>query len=242
MKSKIMMLKCLTNLHVGNGDVNYNIVDNEVEKDPVLGYPTIHSTGVKGALREYLKGSVDETKLNAVFGGSESQGQVKILAAEMLALPMRASGGNAAYYLVTTDEAIERFCSLYESFGCGEVTRTYADVSGAAAEGVELTRSVVLEGICDTPLYLMKDSAFRNISLPIIARNKLDNGISKNLWYEEYVSHESLFYFAALAEDSADEAMNCLLGQIKDKIVQFGGNASVGYGLCKVSVIGENHE
>ena len=30
MKSAIVELKCITNLHVGNGDVNYNIIDNEV--------------------------------------------------------------------------------------------------------------------------------------------------------------------------------------------------------------------
>jgi len=45
---------CLTNLHVGSGDINYNIVDNEVERDPVTGLPMIHASGVKGALREYF--------------------------------------------------------------------------------------------------------------------------------------------------------------------------------------------
>ena len=46
----------MTNMHVGNGDVNYNIIDNEVEKDPVTGYPTINASGVKGALREFFNG------------------------------------------------------------------------------------------------------------------------------------------------------------------------------------------
>ena len=56
MAAIIVNLECMTNMHVGNGDVNYNIIDNEVEKDPVTGYPTINASGVKGALREFFNG------------------------------------------------------------------------------------------------------------------------------------------------------------------------------------------
>lgn len=50
----VLKLKCLTNMQMGGGDVNYNVVDIEVEKDPVTGYPTMNASGVKGALREYF--------------------------------------------------------------------------------------------------------------------------------------------------------------------------------------------
>ena len=53
MTANIYLLECLTNLHVGSGEVNYNIVDNEVERDVVTNYPTINSSGVKGALRAH---------------------------------------------------------------------------------------------------------------------------------------------------------------------------------------------
>ena len=55
MAAIIVNLECMTNMHVGNGDVNYYIIDYEVEKDPVTGYPTINASGVKGAFREYFK-------------------------------------------------------------------------------------------------------------------------------------------------------------------------------------------
>lgn len=45
-------LSCLTNLHVGSGEANFNIVDREVETDPVTGLPIIHASGLKGALRD----------------------------------------------------------------------------------------------------------------------------------------------------------------------------------------------
>ena len=35
MKTVFYKIDCLTNLHVGSGEVNYNIIDNEVEKDAV---------------------------------------------------------------------------------------------------------------------------------------------------------------------------------------------------------------
>ena len=41
MKSIVYILETITNLHVGNGDINYNIIDNEVEKD-LNGYPIIN--------------------------------------------------------------------------------------------------------------------------------------------------------------------------------------------------------
>ena len=43
MNAYIVQLQCITNMHVGNGDVNYNIIDNEVEKDPVTNYPVINA-------------------------------------------------------------------------------------------------------------------------------------------------------------------------------------------------------
>ena len=63
MAAILVWLECITNMHVGNGDVNYNIIDNEVERDPVNHYPTIHSSGVKGALREYFEKKVEKVPI-----------------------------------------------------------------------------------------------------------------------------------------------------------------------------------
>ena len=62
-------IDCITNLHVGSGDLNYNIVDNEVERDAVTGYPVIHASGLKGALREHFSKKKDlPFKIVDVFG------------------------------------------------------------------------------------------------------------------------------------------------------------------------------
>ena len=74
----------------------------------------------------------------------------------------------------------------------------------------------------------------RMLPLPVSARNQLDNGISQNLWYEEVVPHETVFYLAVLSNGTmpGDQALESFDKVIKaDKLFQFGGNATIGYGL-----------
>ncbi|MDD6069236.1 MAG: RAMP superfamily CRISPR-associated protein, partial [Clostridiales bacterium] len=90
MKTFLIKMECLTNLHVGNGDVNYNIVDNEVEKDYATGSPVINSSGIKGAFRSYFSTADGET-VTAWFGSSPKEkenhqrGKLKFIGAALLA-------------------------------------------------------------------------------------------------------------------------------------------------------------
>ena len=61
--------------------------------------------------------------------------------------------------------------------------------------------------------------------MPIIARNKLDNGESVNLWYEQVLPSKSVL---GTIIECGDELVNALNG----KIIQIGANATVGYGYC----------
>ena len=83
---------------------------------------------------------------------------------------------------------------------------------------------------------VISEEEFRTIALPVLARNKLENGKSVNLWYEEVVPHKSLFSFVVLAEDADKALLDAFVEKVNGKIIQFGGNASIGYGLCKVTV------
>lgn len=78
-------------------------------------------------------------------------------------------------------------------------------------------------------------------ALPVIARNQLENGMSKNLWYEEVVPRETRFYtFISRPEKKENGSPNDLFSKTLDnnnKRVQVGGNATIGYGQC----IFENH-
>jgi len=75
--------------------------------------------------------------------------------------------------------------------------------------------------------------------LPVIARNKLENGQSKNLWYEQIVPRESNFATFVMFNSPTGNAIkdNVFSTNVDEKIVQFGGDSSIGYGYCEVKSI-----
>ena len=87
-----------------------------------------------------------------------------------------------------------------------------------------------------------EDEVVKACHLPVTARNQLDNGISKNLWYEEVVPHEALFYFFVLSDgtEEGDDALD-IFGELIDEnpLVQFGGNATIGRGLTELRAYGK---
>jgi CRISPR-associated protein Cmr4 len=85
---------------------------------------------------------------------------------------------------------------------------------------------------------LLSDADFEDLTsdyqLPLIARNNLENGQSKNLWYEQIMPRQSKFYTMITATKAGDTSFYDL---IKDQNVQIGANATIGYGLCKIKEI-----
>ena len=71
-----------------------------------------------------------------------------------------------------------------------------------------------------------------NDNLPIIARNAL--GVNTNLWYEQVVPSETIFY--AIIQEPNSALKDCMNG----KIIQIGANATIGYGYCEFSCIAES--
>ena len=207
----VFKIRCLTNLHVGSGDINYNIVDKEVEKDPVTGLPVIHASGIKGALLQHFK-DMDESIKNYIFGapgkGEVSKpGAYRFLDAQLLARPMRTENGSASCTNVTTAEILQNFLNSIEDFRGNSLGKMVPALNFGSSEFLA-TANVGVEGLPTAVLtaeqkqvgtwiekLIGKNYAFttnlRDYNLPIIARNNLENGISTNLWYEEFVPHGS---------------------------------------------------
>lgn len=251
------LITCLTNLHVGSEGVNYGVVDNLVQRDTISDIPVINSSSLKGALREYFKNKWEETdikneKLNYIFGpdstrnksekGESGIGHYKFFEARLLSLPLRSNV--KPYYNVTTKDLIDSINEIYTSLS-GEnvlISNPY--------ENKKVAKEIVkLEDWQTLANPQMEDNAniganiatfdtdtFKKVvkSLPVIARNKLDNGESKNLWYEEVVPRESRFVFCvSLTEKYKAEFEK----ELENAIVQIGGNASIGYGFTKITKI-----
>lgn len=245
--NRIFKIRCITNLHVGSGESNFNIIDNEVEKDAVTGYPTVHASGIKGALRDNDAILTDKTKEYYIFGKPEksdeagSGGNYKFFDAKLLSRPLRVSGDPMlAYIPVTTVTAINEFIETSALFGCNVGKTDKLDVNfgesnfisnvdnikieGEAASKYSGTDEAFLKSILGEKFAICK--SFDDYPLPIVARNKLDeNGISKNLWYEEFVPHTSTFWMIVLCPDS-----NFYL-DIESKPIQLGANSSTGKGF-----------
>jgi len=214
MTTYVFLIRTLTNLHAGGGDAGgYGVVDKLVQRDAATNLPTIHASSIKGALREYFTESkvLTAPEIERIFGASPKppkpgeerepkRGEYRFFSADLLALPEPQD--EAPHFRLRanakhTETLQKRFVHL-----------------GAA--GLELPLGA-LEGD-------LKELADE---LPVIARNYLDNGVSKNLWYEEVIPRESIFVTCFQADDD-------VLANLLDKnVLQLGGNATVGYGFCR---------
>lgn len=260
MNAIVYKIICLTNLHVGSGEANFDIIDKTVEKDPILMIPTINSSGVKGALRQhFVECGVEPKVITTIFGSSPKDsaevetvtktedgkekgkkdsktipGQVKFYQADLLARPARASMGDKSYYMVTSEAAIMQFYQKMEIFANSVNVFALTDCDEVGVEGITANKEIELLG---ESFKVIGDVDLRDMLLPVLARNQLEDGISNNLWYEEVVPHKSIFTFAVSSEDEA--VLNAFTEVLRKKqFVQFGANASIGYGLCRIEKIG----
>lgn len=255
MKTNLYTIECITNLHVGSGDVNFNLIDNEVQKDTVLNCPVIHASGVKGALRSWYE---QNKKLNVdfIFGSSHEnskdsgsqKGEYKFLEAMLLSRPVRVSKNSSGKYFylnATSIEVLNAYIDLnnalfpeekLESFSALEHALSGVEVEEVEGHSVSLAdmklKRRISEILGHDEWVVFNNKQFATIDLPVVARNYLEKGISKNLWYEEFVPHHSKFYMAVVYPNECHE-----LEEINNQVIQFGGNASIGYGLCKIKKV-----
>lgn len=233
----VFRLQALTNLHAGSGDSFYGAVDKLVQRDPATRRPTIHSHSLKGALREYFETELgfgpNSDFVKHVFGSSVSgdasaseQGNYRFFSADLLVLPVPDENPNAttAFHLETTIEVWEKLYEKINLLGGGHWT-------------AESLRKVFENGA-----NYQENGKFKNASeeLPVVARNQLDNGESQNLWYEELVSHESIFGFVVqipLDPENKDDLNRRVqfTSNLNGKVIQIGANATVGYGYCLIT-------
>jgi CRISPR-associated protein Cmr4 len=98
-----------------------------------------------------------------------------------------------------------------------------------------------LEKITGNNLAVFNASDFADLcnQLPVIARNQLENGISKNLWYEEVVPRFSHFFQFTLIPDEKNPTIDSFVKDLlnNENTFQIGANATIGYGYCKFNTL-----
>jgi len=264
MEAKLFTIKCMTNLHVGSNTEDYDIIDKKVQKDPLSKTPIIQSSGLKGALREHFKhhvlfsaGTNEEGLRNKIFGSEKANrsGQplmragFKILDAQLLFIPVRIIKGAKPFMLGTTKvllKQLEEICKWTElsplmNLTSADVKKNFTGNQKMETEYGEFNHYYECTIYNDVYQFVVieRDDLAAELfeNLPVIARNKLDNGESKNLWYEEVVPRNSVFYSVVLDNKIYPEINldSYFKAPLNEKIVQIGANASIGYGHCKIN-------
>lgn len=254
MSLKVYKIECITKLHVGSGDINYGVVDKEVEKDCVTEDPIIHASGIKGALRDKaISDDLGEENVVKIFGGNgensknTQKGSYKFFDAHLLCRPLRVGGNSSiASVKVTTPKIINKFIDTLDAFGYAHSYKKInvdfgeysflSDKEGICIEGDDKScKAGRISGEAQKTLesllgknYALSKKALKSFSLPVIARNNL--GKNRNLWYEEYVPEDSTFYTLIMGDDDVSYDVPA--------IVQLGGNSSIGYGFTKIKELG----
>lgn len=208
------------------------------------------STGISDDAVTTIFGS-DNAKGSEAGSDTLQQGRYIFYQAKLLALPIRSS--HELYYLAVTPPLISELIEDMTLHGIdtallddlkrlagmtGNEARYFSknhgkihleDISASHAGDTAPAHAIFGDRLAVLPV-----DAFARLAkeLPTVARNSLNNGISENLWYEEIVPREARFYLpvTALTEDS--ELLNGALANANN-LVQIGGNATVGFGLCQ---------
>jgi len=232
-KQSAWLITAKTKLHVGNENTsNYGLIDKAVQRDVLTGLPCINSSSLKGAINEYCTQVVrmdkdDRIKIFGVDKGnkkSETQkGAYTFFDGCLLLLPVQ--NDTTLYHWVTTRSILKWFKEQLDTFGI--------NIQGVTDEESLLEK--IKTQFKDHEIIVKEDAEMTDlcsdIELPIIARNRLEDGQSVNLWYEQVLPPETVFYTQILSDE------DILSKNIKDKIIQIGANATIGYGYCCLTEI-----
>ena len=263
--NKVYVIENVTNLHVGNGEANFGIVDNSVQRDVLTNYPIMHSSSLKGAVREYFEFyKNDKDFIRHIFGDEDKNpGNIKFNDAFLFGMPFRSK--DYPYVFCLSDMNIKMFLDVLDNFAVDiplkENLKNYvlldeikSNVS-TIIEDLEITKNDDLESLKEflqeENIAILPHKKFQELlkDLPVVARNKLNNGKSENLFYEEFVPRRSKFFtvfsFPVLDRVTDDtrfndkEKIKSFYQEFQEMIisetnlVQIGANASIGYGLCR---------
>lgn len=223
MKTHVVLITAKTNIHVGNENGGeFTIIDKAIQRDALTNLPCINSSSLKGAINEFCTNmlKMDADKRSKLFGSDKmnkkdnsQKGEAIFFDAKLLFLPQQDE--KTLYHYVTTADLLKMMADRVNLF-LPSFKYEKKELNG---KEVNVISNEKMDSLCS------------NDNLPIIARNTLENGESKNLWYEQVLPAETVFYTIIQEEG------NLLEGALDGKIVQIGANATIGYGYCMFDFI-----
>ncbi|GHS92107.1 type III-B CRISPR module RAMP protein Cmr4 [Bacteroidia bacterium] len=150
--------------------------------------------------------------------GDVIEDKVKDAFTELLSIPFDSEDKKAICFDTKLEGTIVEFYNVKTSFN-GKIS--------------DENLSILKSWLGGDFVWLDNNTFKKNIvgKLPIIARNHLENGQSTNLWYEEIIPRETIFYTFISAPEGK---LNKL--ELNKVVLQIGANASVGYGFSEIYI------
>jgi len=246
-KPLLFSITAKSNLHVGSGGENYGIIDNMIQRDPATNIPCINASSIKGALRDFFSHYITEhsemekteySKMERfIFGNPKkeedkdpakqeySEGNYKFLQGDLASIPVPQE--DVLFKLKTSQGLINHCAQNLDFLQLNLKTPPNGEIFGNGCKTIDDTEFIEL---------------ISDYKLPVIARNKLIDGKSDNLWYEQVLPRETRLYFVVLYPDYTDNTeqkqyLEIFIELIEKYPVQIGANASVGYGYCEIKCL-----
>ena len=209
----------------------------------------------KGKDESFLKKVFGADKKGRVT--DTEKGACSFFDAQLLSIPVQSN--NRLFYRATSPGVLNNFVDRLGLFGISykrfdidappstplvltEEGTKLGDYSARKVENNEIWESISKLLVGDkkmsvgNDISLFNDQDFKELcddnNLPIIARNKLENGESVNLWYEQLIPQEAIFY--SLFVSSSNDITTA---ELEGEIVQIGANATIGFGYCKFKLL-----
>ena len=172
-------------MHVGSGEVNYGVIDNLIQRDPVTSLPGINSSGLKGGIREFFRAK--NALVKEVFGSEPKDdfnktrpGKARFFEANLLSLPVRSD--KTPYIMATSVSVINELIDKLELFDCvgreGFVTALKSLINHKELQDLnqnDTTKAIVfdrkLEGACIEDADVK--AVFKNITITSIVEELL---------------------------------------------------------------------
>lgn len=269
MKTELYKITTLSNLHVGAGDINFDVIDNQVQRDSITNLPNINSSSLKGAFREHFTQDGNESNMvKYIFGpennsnDSHQTGAYSFFEAQLLTRPVRSNV--KAYFNATSPQIIKNLLDIIKNFDIDFDSELEVELEKLSKVKPKKGVPIILEDISNAFLEdtkaevnsfdtsklvkflgeniaLFNDADLKELDLPVVARNYLEDGVSKNLWYEEVVPKQSKFFFCIVKPTNVDpkdydQKIKGFENRFNSdsNIVQIGANKSIGYGYSKI--------
>lgn len=251
-------------MHVGIGK-SETFVDLPFAREGITEYPFIPGTGIKGSLRHHFGVGDVNNELSGSFGKQDAAGNVVFSDGRLLMLPVRSLTKTyywvtCPYVLERLNRDLGILGYKYEvpvpdveqnkyigkdqgSIVLEDREFTYLEKNGFDQIVSMFERFIPHDSTrkrVKDQLIVLHDNDFKwfaKYGLMVQARNVLNEKTKKseNLWYEEWVATDTVFYTMLLTRSGNGDP---LLNKFGDKYIQLGGNETVGQGICLFSEVG----